>query len=129
MIRTKTKRLSTLSDFSVMKPGEELAGGLAAGEDQQPEPEQPGEDDPDGGPDSGFLDGDVMGFAADEEVDRDEGAQTDNGQHPQGHGNVHCSSGIRTANISVVAAGGLFHPGLEAFHDAGCRRADAPGSD
>lgn len=94
MIRTKTKRLSTLSDFSVMKPHEELAAGLAVTEDEQAESEESGEGDPDDRPDSGFLDRHVMRLAADEEIDRDEGRQPHDGQDPQGHGNIHyCSSG------------------------------------
>ena len=68
---------------------EELPGGLAAAEEQQAEPEEPGQDDPDDRPDSGFLDRHVVRLAADEEVDRDQGGTgrqwsgpTGSGKHP-----------------------------------------------
>ena len=103
---------------------EELPGGLAAAEEQQADAEERGEGDPDDRPDSGLLDGDLVRLAADEEVDGDQGAQTDDGQDPQGQGNIHCASGSSLRQmISVVAAGGLFRPAAE----APCR-ADAPGS-
>lgn len=63
---------------------EELLGGLAVAEEQQAETEEHGEDDPDDRPDAGFLDGHVMGFAADEEVGSDEDSETQDGQHPEG---------------------------------------------
>ncbi|EDY51076.1 hypothetical protein SSCG_04049 [Streptomyces clavuligerus] len=63
-----------------------------------------------------------MGLAPDEEVDRDEGGQTKNGQHPRGSRNVHCASGFVRLLISVVAAGGLFHP------SGPCRSGRRPGT-
>ncbi|CAM5353927.1 hypothetical protein SVIOM342S_09887 [Streptomyces violaceorubidus] len=53
MIRTKTKRLSTLSDFSVMKPAK-AAGGFTAADAEQAEPEEARQGDPGAGPDTGF---------------------------------------------------------------------------
>ena len=72
---------------------EELTGRLPAPEDEQPEPEEPGEDDPDDRPDTGFLDRHIVRFATDQEIDRDEGGEAPDGHRPQGHGYIHCASG------------------------------------
>ncbi|EGJ78214.1 putative integral membrane export protein [Streptomyces sp. Tu6071] len=73
--------------------GEELAALLAPREDQQPDTEETGEGDPDDRPDPGLLEGDLVGFASDEEVDRDHGQQGQDRDQPNGERDVHCASG------------------------------------
>lgn len=84
MIRTKTKRLSTLSDFSVMNPAKNSPEAWLSPHDHEAESEEDGQGDPDDCPDPGFLGRHVMGLAPDEEVDGDEGRQTNDGQGPYG---------------------------------------------
>ncbi|GAA3172043.1 hypothetical protein GCM10017688_22810 [Streptomyces ramulosus] len=43
----------------------------------------------------------MRGAAADEEIGGDQGAETKDGQRPQGQGNVHCSSGRVVRHITA----------------------------
>ncbi|CAM5505925.1 hypothetical protein STENM223S_08213 [Streptomyces tendae] len=92
MIRTNTKRLSTLALLGD-EAREELAGRLTAPEEEQAEPEQARQGDPYAGPDAGFFDRYVVRLAADEEIDRDEGGKAHDGEDPQGGRNFHYASG------------------------------------
>ncbi|GAA0492368.1 hypothetical protein GCM10009544_61210 [Streptomyces stramineus] len=64
-----------------------------------------------------------MGFtAADEEVGGDEGAQTENGQHPKGQGDVHSASGTSYGNCQQLSVSSL----PEALRGGGPQVASAP---
>lgn len=123
MIRTKTKRLSTLRDFSVMKPAKNSWDAWGLPKNHRPRPKC-GEDDPYDRQIAGFLDRHVVGLAADEEIGTDEEGETENGRGPQGPGNFHgehASGGwLRTTSASSL-------PEVSSTRAAWRPWADAPG--
>jgi hypothetical protein len=73
--------------------GEELPGGLTAGEDPQPDPERDGESHVEQHPAGGLARGDRVWLVVDEEqVGQDDCGQTTDGGQPEPQGHVHAES-------------------------------------